>query len=152
MQVQALPQSYTGSEFPPSIPTRELQRRWSAVRKAMKAEGIDCLVLQNDNQYIGGYCRYLTDIPTEQAYPWTVVFPQNDEMTLILHGAAAPAPPLPFDWGEPRGVKERINQPYLRTLHYKKQRTRLSSSSRVGETRRSDWSVSARCRVLQAPD
>ena len=51
-----------------------------------EGRGIDCLVLQNDNQYLGGYCRYFTDIPTEQAYPWTVLFPQDEEMTLILHG------------------------------------------------------------------
>ena len=100
-----------------SIPTRELERRWSAVRAAMKAADIGCLVLQNDNQYLGGYCRYFTDIPTEQGYPWTVLFPQDEEMTLISHGGALPSPPGPFDWAI-RGVKERISQPYLRTLHY----------------------------------
>jgi Xaa-Pro aminopeptidase len=99
------------------IPTRELERRWSAIRAAMKAQGIGCLVLQNDNQYLGGYCRYLTDIPTEQAYPWTVLFPQDEEMTLILHGGPPPSLPAPPDYVI-RGVKERINQPYLRTLHY----------------------------------
>jgi len=100
-----------------SIPTRELERRWGAVRAAMKADGIGCLVLQNDNQYLGGYCRYFTDIPTEQAYPWTVLFPLDEGMTLITHGGPLPSPPGPFEWAV-RGVKQRISLPYLRTMHY----------------------------------
>jgi len=115
--MSASPAAIVHERIRSSIPTRELERRWSAIRKVMKADGIDCLVLQNDNQFLGGYCRYLTDIPTEQAYPWTIVFPQDEEMTIIIHGAAAPAAPGPFDWAI-RGVKERINHPYLRTLHY----------------------------------
>jgi Xaa-Pro aminopeptidase len=100
-----------------SIPTRELERRWTAIRAAMKAAGIGCLVLQNDNQYLGGYCRYFTDIPTEQAYPWTVLFPVDEGMTLITHGGPLPSPPGPFEFAV-RGVRHRISLPYLRTLHY----------------------------------
>lgn len=100
-----------------SIPTRELERRWAAVRAAMKVEGIGCLVLQNDNQFLGGYCRYFTDIPTEQGYPWTVLFPLDEDMTLITHGGPPPSLPGPPDYAI-RGVKDRINRSYVRTLHY----------------------------------
>ena len=99
-----------------AIPTRELERRWTAVRKAMKSEGIGSLVLQNDNQYLGGYVRYFIDIPTEQAYPMTVIFPVDEEMTVISSGGP-PLPPSPPDWAV-RGVKTRLGLPYFRTLHY----------------------------------
>jgi len=98
------------------IPTRELERRWSAVRKAMKAGGLDVLVMQNDNQYLGGYVRYFTDFPAETAYPVTVLFPQNDDMTMISHGGP-PKPAGPPAWAV-RGVKTRLARPYFRTAHY----------------------------------
>lgn len=99
-----------------AIPTRELERRWSTVRKAMQAAGIGALVLQNDNQYLGGYVRYFIDIPTESAYPMSVVFPVDDEMTVISSGGP-PLPPSPPMWAV-RGVKSCIGKPYFRTLHY----------------------------------
>jgi Xaa-Pro aminopeptidase len=97
------------------IPTRELERRWHQVREAMKTQGIDLLVMQNDNQFLGGYVRYFIDIPAEHAYPVSVLFPVDDEITTIFHSSAEnPAPPA---WSV-RGVKTRIGSPYLRTLHY----------------------------------
>jgi len=45
-----------------------------------------------------------------------VIFPADDEMTMISSGGA-PLPPGPPDWAV-RGVKERIGRPYFRTLHY----------------------------------
>lgn len=108
------------NEFKPErirfpIPTRELERRWSLVREAMKKEGIDSLVMQNDNQWLGGYVRYFTDLPSEQAYPYTVIFPANDDMTLISSGSASPPPPP--DWAS-RGIKEKFGLPYFRAFHY----------------------------------
>ena len=108
------------NEFKPErirfpIPTRELERRWSLVREAMKKEGIDTIVMQNDNQWLGGYVRYFTDLPSEQAYPYTVIFPANDEMTVISSGSASPPPPP--DWAS-RGIKEKIGLSYFRAFHY----------------------------------
>lgn len=108
------------NEFKPErirfpIPTRELERRWSLVREAMKKEGIDSIVMQNDNQWLGGYVRYFTDLPSEQAYPYTVIFPANDEMTVISSGSASPPPPP--DWAC-RGIKEKIGLSYFRAFHY----------------------------------
>jgi Xaa-Pro aminopeptidase len=98
------------------ISTAELERRWAETRKAMAKEGIDCLVMQNSNQYLGGYVRWFTDIPAKEGYPVTVIFPVDDEMSMISCGGA-PMPPGPPDWAV-RGVKERICRPYFRTLHY----------------------------------
>lgn len=98
------------------ILTRELERRWSLVREAMKKEEIDSLVMQNDNMWLGGYVRYFTDLPSEQAYPTTVIFPVNDEMITISSGGPPMAPPPP-DWAS-RGIGEKIAVPYFRSFHY----------------------------------
>lgn len=98
------------------IPTQELERRWSLVRKAMNNEGIDSLVMQNDNQWLGGYVRYFIDLPSEQAYPISVIFPANDDMTIITSGGP-PKSPFPPTWAA-RGIKEKIAVPYFRSFHY----------------------------------
>ena len=98
------------------IATRELERRWSAVRKGMKEADIDILVMQNDNQYLGGYVRYFTDFPARTGYPVTVLFPKDDGMTMVSHGGP-PKPPGPPAWAV-RGVKTRLARPYFRTAYY----------------------------------
>ena len=35
---------------------------------------------------VGGYVRWFTDVPTENAYPYTVLFPVDDQMVIIGHG------------------------------------------------------------------
>jgi Xaa-Pro aminopeptidase len=97
------------------IPTRELERRWNMIRTAMKMKGIDLLIMQNDNQFLGGYVRYLTDIPAEQAYPVSVLFPADEEMMTIT--SASPTNPLPQEWAS-RGIKTRFGAPYFRSLCY----------------------------------
>ncbi|MFH0848579.1 MAG: M24 family metallopeptidase [archaeon] len=86
-----------------SLPKAELERRWSGFRKRMAEQGIDYLVAQSQNRYVGGYFRYFTDIPGVN-YLITCVFPLDGEMTLIGHGAPKVSPPLPDDMG----VKQRI--------------------------------------------
>jgi len=98
------------------ISKEELARRWRTVREAMEREKIDCLIMQNNNQYLGGYVRYFTDIPAENSYPITVLFPLEEDMTIIAHGGT-PLPPTPPEWAT-LGVKERINLPYLLTLNF----------------------------------
>lgn len=88
----------------------ELERRWKALRERMAARGIDYLVVQSQQRYVGGYFRWFTDLPGAN-YPNTAIFPKDDAMTIIGHGPAAPAPPAnPPDWAL-RGVKEKINTP-----------------------------------------
>lgn len=99
-----------------SIPTRELERRWKAVREAMKTKYLDLLIVQNSNQWLGGYVRWFTDVSAQHGYPMTVLFPANEEMTIISHGNK-PLPPAPPAYAL-RGVKERIPVPYMRTLNY----------------------------------
>jgi hypothetical protein len=37
------------------ISTGELERRWTAVRKGMAERGFDALIMQNNNDWLGGY-------------------------------------------------------------------------------------------------
>ena len=74
------------------ISTAELERRWQAVRAAMARDKIDVLLMQNNNDHMGGYVRYFTDMPATNGYPNTVVFPRDDEMTVVCQG--------PFGGGE----------------------------------------------------
>ncbi len=102
------------------ISHKELDRRFKAVREAMEREKLDCLIMQNNNQFLGGYTRYFTGLPTSNGYTMTVIFPLNDDMIIISHGAPSipgpPAfPPTPPEWAVYR-VKERINMPYIPTL------------------------------------
>jgi Xaa-Pro aminopeptidase len=101
------------------ISEQELERRFKAVRGAMEKEKLDCLIMQNNNQFVGGYTRYFIDMPAT-SYAMTVIFPLNTGMTIISHGAPAfPGPPA-FPPGPPEwavyGVEERINFPYVPTL------------------------------------
>src|SRR6185437_3410547 len=124
----------------------ELNRRWRAVRAAMEREKIDVLLIQNNNDHMGGYVRYFTDMPATNGYPNTVVFPRSDEMTVVCQG--------PFGGSEPtaqadttgesvtrrdpgdtsfdlkarlsqwRGVKEILTTPSYASAHYEGLRPR----------------------------
>src|SRR5712691_9002640 len=68
------------------ISTAELERRWGAVRAAMKDQKIDALIMQSNNDWMGGYVKYFTDVPATNGYPVTVVFPKEESMTVIEQG------------------------------------------------------------------
>src|SRR3954470_5264968 len=78
------------------ISTAAIERRWTAVRAAMKREKIDVLLMQNNNDHMGGYVRYFTDMPATNGYPNTVVFPRDDEMSVVCQG--------PFGGAEPTAM------------------------------------------------
>ena len=106
------------------ISTDELQRRWQAVRNAMQDRGIDFLIMQNTDQFLGGYIKWFTDIPATNGYPTTLVFARDDEMTLISCGPQEdPNSSLTDlstkDWAL-RGVKKRLTAPFFKSLHYTK--------------------------------
>ena len=100
------------------ISTAELERRWKLVREAMAREKIDVLLMQNNNDHMGGYVRWFTDIPATNGYPNTVVFPRDDEMTVVCQG--------PFGGNETpsaadgiwRGVKQVLTTPSYASAHY----------------------------------
>ena len=99
------------------ISSDELQRRWKEVRDLMKEKHVDFLLIQNSNDYLGGYIKWFTDMPAVHGYPAAVIFPFSDEMTTIWHGPSEPASPSPPDWLF-RGVKKRISNPIMLSLNY----------------------------------
>jgi Xaa-Pro aminopeptidase len=104
--------SQSRGQAPARISTGELERRWKAARQAMRERNLDFLLMQG-----GGSVRWFTDIPGGGGMARTVIFPQNDEMTMISHGPRAPAEPLPAA-SAVRGVKKRVSLPYNASLAY----------------------------------
>lgn len=68
------------------ISTAELERRWAAARKEMVERKIDALLMQQNNDWLGGYLRWFTDTNLSNGYPRTVIFPAADLMTVIDMG------------------------------------------------------------------
>jgi len=111
-----------GERINVQISTQELERRWKAVRTTMGQEGIDILLMQNRDQFLGGYVKWFTDIPAFNGYPTTVVFPREEEMTVINVGPRMDQESSLTDlstkgWAY-RGVKNRWTAPYFPSLHY----------------------------------
>ena len=80
------------------VSTKELERRWTAVKKAMEEHRIDALVVYGD-----GYVRWFTD-----GVAVATVFPRDDEMTATGQG------PFGTDVKSPpgrRGVKRYLAAP-----------------------------------------
>ncbi len=96
---------------------QELERRWKSVRTRMEIQKIDILIMQNQNQWLGGYVQWFTEIPARNSYPITVLFPLNDLMTTSSSGGRPPS-----DFGAPawtlRGVGTRLTAPYFPSLVY----------------------------------
>ena len=102
-----------------SISTEELSRRWTSIRQVMGANNIDFLIMQNDNDFLQGYVKWFTDIPAVNGYPTTVIFPKEDEMTVINCGPrlSGPTDLSARSWAY-RGVKKMMTAPYFPSLHY----------------------------------
>ena len=102
----------TRPKFLTKVSTNELERRWKAVRGAMKEANLDFLIMQNCTDFLGGYVKWFTDISPRENYTWTVIFPREDEMTTMRHGPAETRKPsLP-------GIKKHIGVPILPSLAF----------------------------------
>ena len=101
------------------ISTAELERRWAAARAAMEREKIDVLLLQNNNDHMGGYVKYFTDLPATNGYPLTVVFPRDDLMTLVsMRPFGGVNNPTANGDGVSRGVKQWLTTPSFASCHF----------------------------------
>lgn len=96
----------------------ELERRWSQVREVMRAQGIDFLVMQNSEEFMGGTLRWFTDWIAHIGFPFTVVFPVDEGMTVINWGHERPEiPDFPPPWCS-RGIKNSWAAYYMPTHRY----------------------------------
>jgi len=100
------------------ISDAEMSRRWKLVREAMKERKLDFLVMQNSHTIMQGNVRYLTGLKVGDGYPVTLLFPREDDMTVITHGTRVQQPLGPI-MGQPlRGIKKHITTPVLPTFTY----------------------------------
>ncbi len=109
--------SDTRERLTKSVSDEELNRRWSLAREVMREHRADYLLMRNDEEFLGGYVRWFSDIPARHSYPFTVIFPLEDDMTLISCGPFPPGEPGLPQWAV-RGVKQRLSAPYFPTAHY----------------------------------
>ena len=101
------------------ISTAELERRWAAVRAAMERDKVDVLLMQNNNDHMGGYVKYFTDLPATNGYPQTVVFPRDDLMTLVSQGPLGGVHNLSAEGdGTRRGIKQWLTTPSFASCNY----------------------------------
>jgi Xaa-Pro aminopeptidase len=101
------------------IGTAELERRWTAVRAAMAEQRIDVLLMQANNDFMGGYVKYFTDLPATNGYPVTVVFPRDERMTVVGQGPAGVVRELPPEGdGVRRGVARFMGTPSYASCSY----------------------------------
>lgn len=100
------------------ISNAELERRWSAVRERMAEQGIDVLVCQANNDYMGGAVRYLSDVPAGNGYPVSLVFPREGDATLVRQGPFHGEQNLPRGAGPLHGVARILTTPSYASVGY----------------------------------
>jgi Xaa-Pro aminopeptidase len=100
------------------ISNAELDRRWTAVRGAMADHGVDSLIVQSNNDWLGGHAKWLTDHPATNGYPKTVVFHANDWMTVIDMGPGGGRRTLGGNDEVHRGVGEILTTPAFTSVGF----------------------------------
>jgi Xaa-Pro aminopeptidase len=113
---------FLGGVVSGQVSIEELERRWAAVRKAMERQDIDVLLGYSASDTLGGHIRYLVDIPSAGSYPTTLIFPRDDDMTLVLHGSFKGDQSIePQREGALRGIKRMLTTPAFIDVHYTKE-------------------------------
>jgi Xaa-Pro aminopeptidase len=100
------------------ISDAELARRWGALRRVMRDRGIDAIVMQNTNDWLGGYVKWFTDLPANNGYPRTVVFHADAPMTLVEMGPSNVRRTFAPDETLHRGVGEMLHTPSFTSIAY----------------------------------
>ena len=101
------------------ISTAELERRWGLIRAQMAEQKIDVLLAQGNNDFMGGYVKYLTDLPATNGYPFTVVLPRDELMTVVGQGPFGQVLRLDAAGdGVRRGVGRVMGSPSYVSIHF----------------------------------
>lgn len=101
------------------ISLAELERRWTAIRIAMKEAKIDVLIAQANNDFVGGYVKYLTDMPATNGYYYTVIFPVDGEISAVAQGPFGQDQKFDkLDVTPRRGVQRLMGVPSYASVHY----------------------------------
>jgi Xaa-Pro aminopeptidase len=106
------------NRFISPVSLSELTRRWQAARQVMDANGLDALVMQNANDWLGGFVRWFTGVPASNAYPRAVLFPREGGMVVVeqgpFGGRREPGAEDAFD----RGVAHVLTTPSYSSIGY----------------------------------
>jgi Xaa-Pro aminopeptidase len=100
------------------ISEKEMERRWSVARGVMVALGVDALVTQAREDWIGGYVRWLTDVPANNGYPRTVIFFADRPMTVVEMGAFGTDRATDVTTQATRGVARVLGTPSFHSVNY----------------------------------
>jgi len=101
------------------ISTEGLTSRWTAVRAAMAEHKVDVLLMQANNDWMGGYVKYFTDVPATNGYPVTVIFPRDERMTVIGQGPLGAVREIPQQGdGMRRGTARFMGTPSYASCPY----------------------------------
>ncbi|HET6970043.1 MAG TPA: M24 family metallopeptidase [Phenylobacterium sp.] len=100
------------------VPRAELERRWAAADSIMQAHGLDALVMQNAQDWLGGYVRWFTGAPANAGYPRCVIHFGAGDMTIIEQGGRGEVRARdPSSLGAP-GVRESRHSPSYVSVAY----------------------------------
>ena len=99
------------------ISDTELNRRWDLARKLLLEKELDALFAQNNNLHLGGYVRWLSDLPAEYNMPVTVVLNKEKELLILTSGErdGLRYPPIQAVRGERTRT---VQVPYSSTVCY----------------------------------
>ncbi|WP_370209001.1 M24 family metallopeptidase [Pararhodobacter marinus] len=100
------------------ISDAEMERRWAIARRVMAELGLDALLMQAREDWIGGYVRWFTDVPANNGYPRTVVFFADRPMTVIEMGAFGTDRAPEADDPAWRGVGRVLGTPSFHSIVY----------------------------------
>ena len=101
------------------ISTAELERRWTAARRFMRAAGLEAIIAQSVNSQSGcGYFRWLTDNPNPGSNPQTVIFPAEGPMTIVQQGPSGRERAVDGKTAPDRGVGKRVFSPSYPSVQY----------------------------------
>ncbi len=84
----------------------------------MHAKGIHVLIMQANNDFMGGYPKWFTDIPSTQGYADIVTFPVDDGMTVVSQGPFGQDRRISTDDPVWRGVSRVLTSAYYSTASY----------------------------------
>jgi len=100
------------------ISDEELKRRWGAVRRLMEDRGIDAVVMQNTNDWLGGHVKWFTDLPANNGYPRTIIFHAEAPMSVVEMGPSGVRRVLGPDETLHRGVGLMLHTPSFTSIGY----------------------------------
>jgi Xaa-Pro aminopeptidase len=101
-----------------AVSRHELQRRWRAIRAAMRERNIDALVVQNSSDWVGGYIRWFSNQPATNGYPSSLVFPLDGAMSIIEQGPFGGAHEASGEEARATGIARRLTTPSCPSVGY----------------------------------